>query len=190
MRHIQADERLALIEAGEEPAHPHLARCARCRAEVAEGRAVLRDARLVDVPEPSPLFWDALSRRVSGGITEAGHRQVRSVWPFWRALIPLTVGVVALLIAVGVDRGTRPVPAAQAPAAATIDQVSAWSGVEADDGQWVLLGQLAADFDLDTLADSLGSSGADGADSAVWQLSERERAELAVLLRAELQQQP
>jgi hypothetical protein len=98
--------------------------------------------------------------------------------------------VAALLIAVGTGRGPRPGPAAPAPAAATIDRGSALSDNVADDEQWMLLGHLAADFDLETLSDSLGSSGADGTDDAMWQLSERERAEMAVLLRAELQQRP
>jgi hypothetical protein len=62
--------------------------------------------------------------------------------------------------------------------------------VEADDEQWTLLASLAADFDVETLSDSLGRPGAGEAALAVWQLNEQERAELAVLLRAELQQCP
>jgi hypothetical protein len=189
MRHLNAEERLALIEAADEPMHPHLRSCDRCRAEVVRARAALWDARSVDVPEPSPLFWDNLSRRVSEQVASAGPGQVRREWPFWRMLIPLAAGIGALLIAIGVDRGSRPVPAAPAAAVASA-QGSALSGAEAGDEHWALLANLAADFDLETLCDSLGSSAAGAADSAVWQLNDRERAELAVLLRAELQQQP
>jgi hypothetical protein len=65
MTHLSPDERLALIESAGAPEHPHLSACARCRAEVEEGRAALGDARLSEVPEPSPLFWEHLSARVS-----------------------------------------------------------------------------------------------------------------------------
>jgi hypothetical protein len=190
MKHLKADERLVLIEAGDEPVHPHLDSCVRCRAEVSEARAVLQDARSVEVPEPCPLFWDGLSRRISEAAAAAGPGELRSGWPFWGVLIPLTVGVGALLIAVAVDRGLRPGPAALTRTATASGQGSALSGAAAGDEEWMLLGHLAADFDLETLSDSLRSSGGYGADSAVWQLSERERAELGVLLRAEIQQRP
>jgi hypothetical protein len=190
MKHLDPGERLTLIETDDEPAPPHLTVCARCHADVAEARAALRDARSVDVPEPSPLFWDSLSRRVSEEIVLAGRPQARSRWPFWRALIPLTVGVGALLVAVAVDRGSRAVPGVPAPPAVTVEPGSAGPSVEADDEQWTLLANLAADFDVETLSDSLGRSAASGADIAVWQLDEQERVELAVLLRAELQQEP
>jgi hypothetical protein len=64
------------------------------------------------------------------------------------------------------------------------------AGAATDDAQWMLLANLAADFDVETLSDSLGRPAAGGADVAVWQLNEHERSELAVLLRAELQKHP
>ena len=52
MTHLTTDERLALIESAGAPNHPHLATCARCRAEVEEGRIALGDVRLSEVVGP------------------------------------------------------------------------------------------------------------------------------------------
>ena len=190
MKHLNPDERLDLIEAEAPPAHPHLDSCVRCRAEITEAREVLRSARSVDVPEPSPLFWDSLSRRVSEATAAAGPEPARRWWPFWRVLIPLTAGVGALLIAVGVGHGVRSALLVPEPATASSEQAHALSPVETGDEQWLLLVNLAADFDLETIRDSLGMPAAGRVNGAMWQLNEQERAELAVLLRAELQRQP
>jgi hypothetical protein len=42
----------------------HADSCAVCRAELAQLDEVLLDVAAVDVPEPSPLFWDHLSARI------------------------------------------------------------------------------------------------------------------------------
>jgi hypothetical protein len=42
----------------------HADTCAVCRAELAHLDEVLLDVAAVDVPEPSPLFWDHLSTRI------------------------------------------------------------------------------------------------------------------------------
>ena len=42
----------------------HADSCAVCRAEIARLDEVLLDVAAVDVPEPSPLFWDHLSARI------------------------------------------------------------------------------------------------------------------------------
>jgi hypothetical protein len=190
MRHLSADERLTLIEGDEEEAHPHLASCARCRAEIAGARAVLQEARAEEVPEPSPLFWESLSRRVSEETSATSARRTRIWRPFLRSLAPLTVGVGALVVAVVVDHASRSGPVAPAPAPGSAEQASVVAGAATDDAQWMLLANLAADFDVETLSDSLGRPAAGGADVAVWQLNEHERSELAVLLRAELQKHP
>jgi hypothetical protein len=56
------------------------------------------------------------------------------------------------------------------------------------DDEWAVLGHLAGEFDPDALADGLGRPGESAAESAVWELSERERIELAALLRLEVRQ--
>jgi hypothetical protein len=88
---------------------------------------------------------------------------------------------------VAVERGgsRRAVPAPVSVVAADTETPGAEAA--AVDEAWDMLGDLAGEFDVETLGDSLGSSLSAGADSVVWQLDDNERAELTRLLRAELQ---
>jgi hypothetical protein len=106
-----------LIEAVEGAPVPetaqHLATCARCRTEVESLRQTLDEVRGVDVPEPSPLFWDHLTARVREAIAAepspvAASFGVRA-WLFggrnwWR---PATAVALVLLVALAVDWGAR-----------------------------------------------------------------------------------
>ncbi len=187
MKHLDLDERLALVEGQQPPAHPHLAACARCRAEVDAARVALVVAAAVTVPEPPPLYWDVFSRRVSERLASEAPRRATVGWPFWRVFVPLSIAVGALLVAVGVDQDGRSrvlvPPAAVTPMADGVDDPTA-----SVDDEWAVLGHLAGEFDPDALADGLGRPGESAADSAVWGLSERERIELAALLRLEVRQ--
>ena len=189
MRHLTRDQRLAVIESADGAAHPHLRECARCRAEVDALRAVLVEARLADVPEPSPLFWDHLSARVSAQIATVPLAP-RAPRVAWRVLVPLAVGVAALVLAVAIDRGpVRPGPGPNGPATAAVPAMSA-PETDVDDAPWSLLGEMAGQFDIDTLSDSLGTSESTGAEIAVRQLNDQERVRLADLLRAETGREP
>jgi hypothetical protein len=185
MKHLDLDERLALVEGQEPPVHPHLAACARCRAEVDAARVGLVAAAAAALPEPSPLYWDVFSRRVSERLASESPRRATVGWPFWRVLVPLSVAVGALLVAVGVDQGGRNrmlVPTAVVtPKADDVDVAPA-----SVDDEWAVLGNVAGEFDPDALADGLFRPGESAAESAMWGLSERERFELAALLRLEV----
>src|SRR5262249_19551285 len=69
---IQHLSREAQLEAAEgrasADARRHLAECGRCRADVDGLVRALNEVRAIDVPEPSPLFWDHLSARVRDAI--------------------------------------------------------------------------------------------------------------------------
>ncbi len=188
MTHLTTDERLALIESAGAPNHPHLATCVRCRAEVEEGRIALGEVRLSEVPEPSPLFWDPLSARVSERVA-AGPETRRRPVAAWRVLVPTAVGVIAVVLAVWIDRGGHRTPAAPAPVpgVASAETAVVTAG---DDESWSMLGQLAGEMDVDTLSDTLGTSEASGAERAVYQLNAEERADLAGLLQAQPGQGP
>src|SRR4051794_29807445 len=70
--HLNAEELVDIAEGTRgESAAPHLAGCEPCRAQLRELRAMMATARDVDVPEPSPLFWDHLSARISDAIAAA-----------------------------------------------------------------------------------------------------------------------
>src|SRR5258707_1769981 len=63
--HLSADELVDLAEgARPESSAPHLAACGPCRARLNDLRAMMSAVADVDVPEPSPLFWDHFSQRV------------------------------------------------------------------------------------------------------------------------------
>ena len=63
--HLKDDELVDLAEgARPESSAPHLASCEPCRRQVRDLRALMSVAAGVDVPEPSPLYWDHMSARV------------------------------------------------------------------------------------------------------------------------------
>jgi hypothetical protein len=185
MTHLSVDERLALIEGAGEPRHPHLAACERCACEVADGRAALLDARTADVPDPSPLFWEHFSVRLSRRLDEEPRQTAERNGASWRILVPFAAAVALLVMAVAVQRWPAAVPIRATPDVAAA--VPATDQSEADDEGWAVLGSMAGDYDVDTLDDSLGRSLSPGAESVVWHLNEGERAELTRLLQAEMQ---
>ena len=67
--HVRDDE---LMDAAEGLASPevrrHLAACAACRARVEEAAVGFDLAREADVPEPSPLYWEAFRGKVRGRV--------------------------------------------------------------------------------------------------------------------------
>jgi hypothetical protein len=187
MKHLSTDERLALIEGPGHPRHPHLAACRRCRSEIADARALLGEARAADVPEPSPLFWDHFSARVAARLDEAPRVDAAPHRAPWRILLPLAAGVMALVMMVAVGRDRVDVSSVR-PSGGDVASKADAPRVEplTEDGGWDVLGRFAADFDVDTLRESLGPSSST-MEAGVWQLNENERAELTRLLRAEMQ---
>src|SRR5437870_13181852 len=113
MKHLSAEEfvdaaegTLAAVRAA------HLRTCEACRTQADSLGALLRDTAAIDVPDPSPLFWDHFSARVRERIAgqpeadraswlSAGWSRVmsRATSRGLRTLLPLGV-FVALVIAV------------------------------------------------------------------------------------------
>ena len=63
--HLTPDDLVDLAEGTRpESSAPHLVTCTTCRAQLNEMRAMMSAVADVDVPEPSPLFWDHFSQRV------------------------------------------------------------------------------------------------------------------------------
>jgi hypothetical protein len=141
------------------------------------------------VPEPSPLFWEHLSSRVSDAVEAAGPVG-RPVSVFRRFVFPVAAlaAAAALVFAVAVSRRTAPAPAAaQGDAAALVPAPAEPQSllVDADDESLGFLADLAHEIDLDpTLATGLTRE--DAADHAISHLSEGELRELVELLKAEL----
>jgi hypothetical protein len=138
----------------------------------------------VDVPEPSPLFWDHFSARVSEAI--AGDAKSPRSWfgvGRWSwALAAAGAAVLAMAVS-----WTPRTPAKVSPAPATpVAQTFAGdvgSTATADDPSFLLLGDLAGSLDWDA-ADEAGIGMEVGsADTVVAELSDAERTELQRLLR-------
>ena len=114
MTHLSRERLLEAVESGAwADTADHLASCARCRAEVDALRRTLDEVRAVDVPEPSPLFWDHLTARVRDAIAaepEPLRVGVRSWWrPAFAAGVVFVAAVLVHLASGSITReATRP----------------------------------------------------------------------------------
>ncbi len=188
MRHLSPDAFVDLLDGTTpETEVPHLRECARCRATLEELRATWLAAADVEVPEPSPLFWDHLSRRVHDGV--AAEPAPRAPW--WRIdwswrpieLAGAALATLALVLFVQAPRRSPSTPAAP-ETAAVVGAPSA--GAEPmvslpDDESIDLMVDLAGDLDWDAAAE-IGLAMQGGTDLAVAHLTPGEQAELQRLL--------
>jgi hypothetical protein len=177
-----SDERLLELAEGHAspPADAHVAGCAQCRERVESARAGLRLAREADVlPEPSAVYWEAFRRRVDRQIVAE-----RSPWSGalgWRPALAGAAGIAALSIALAPGlRAPGPEPSART--------LPAWSALppEADDVSLAMIGELEPSEEA-----LLAASAGPGVASAVVELSDAERQQLALALQqllASLQQ--
>jgi len=185
--HLTSDELLDLAE-GTRPVSsaPHLTVCEACRHELNELRGVMATLN-VEVPEPSPLFWDHFSTRLREAVA-AEASPARSWLGMGRWSWGLAAAISAVVIALAVSSTVR-TPQVVAPAPASVaaepgtDVVSA---AAVDDPSFSLLGDLADGMDWDTAADAGISMAVGTADEAVVDLDDQERVELQRLLREEM----
>jgi hypothetical protein len=179
MTHLTPDELVdALDGALARDRQGHLDACAPCRQQLVDMSAALGDTRAVDVPEPSPLYWQHLSDRVRTAID--AEPVAAGGWPHWlRWPVLAPIAALALLVmalAVALPR--------QAPMVPAVAVNGAEGPVPID--SWVIMADLVGDMDWDT-AISAGLAVVPGsADLAVLDLTATEQQELTRLLRAEL----
>jgi len=87
-RHLSDESLLRLAQGGSaEAERAHLSACGRCAERVEEARAGLTLARRADVPEPSPLYWEAMRRSVERRIAEEPRPSPR----FAEAVAPCSI---------------------------------------------------------------------------------------------------
>jgi hypothetical protein len=198
----------ALVDIAEgtqlEASAPHLADCESCRARLRDLRAMMSAARNVDVPEPSPLFWDHLSSRVSqavaadgagdGSARLKGSRSVVDVLhslfgarAFQASVVAAAAGV---LLAIALSSraplrvpGAPPAAPSVADANAAIDPLSELA--PDDDVSLTLVASLTDDADLETVREA-GLAPRGSAEHAVTHMNDGELRELGRLLKAEL----
>src|SRR6266566_9777923 len=165
-----------------ESSAPNPPSCESCRQQLAEIRAVLANATDVDVPEPSPLFWEQLSQRVRRAVeAEAGRTSGRQRWQVAAFVAASAVAAVAIALLLNANMPTRPLPAANVETSRS-EPLGA-----ADDPSLVLVADLAATLDwADIVALPLATHDG-GTDEAVAELSRDELQQLRTLLEEELQ---
>lgn len=196
MRHLTSGELVDLVEGTRaQSSAPHLATCEACCHQLAALRAAMSAASELDVPEPSPLFWDHFSARVCEAVAAEGapHRRssLRS-WSWPRLTIPLTAGAFAALviavvvtIRVGAPRSPVEVPVLVSTRLSNAATVEAPDGLP-HDPSLALVAELAAEMDWDLASEAGLTSRVDGAEQAAGQLNADERRELDRLLRQAL----
>jgi hypothetical protein len=183
MTHLTADE---LIDALEDQLPPdrrsHLASCDACRRELAGLSAVLGDAKQIDVPEPSPLFWQHFSERVRTAVDSEGLPGTGLMPAWWRWQVLAPVGAFALLLLalmIAVPKPERSGPGMSQEAAAAVESPGA-------DERWVMVENLVGEFDWETAREAGLTVKPGAADQAIAHLSAEEQQELTRLLKAEL----
>ena len=182
--HLTSEELLDLAEGTRpESAAPHLARCDKCRQQLNDLRDVMATLQ-VDVPEPSPLFWDHLSARVSEAVA-SDTKSARSWFGIGRWSWGVAATVSAVVLAIAVSRIPKPPPDTARGSVTTVAEVPADIGstATADDPSFLLLRDLAGSLDWDAAAEVGIGMDVGSADTAVAELSDAERTELQRLLR-------
>jgi hypothetical protein len=145
----------------------------------------------VDVPEPSPLFWDHFSARVHDAVEaeRAAGTSVFGRWS-WLRLTPLWAGalaavVLAIVIVTSGGRPGQPVSTPAGPAASAAGPLDDSLSL-GDDPSLSLMADLAADLDWDAASEA-GLTTHVGVDNdAVTELTDGERRALNQLLKGEL----
>jgi hypothetical protein len=195
--HLNAEELVDLAEGTRpESAAPHLAACEACRAQLRELRTMMSAAQDVDVPEPSPLFWDHLSSRVSEAVeVEGDARLPRSRFVVWQA-----VGAVAACLLIAIALGSRvlapapvfPPPTIGVAVSPPVSVADAGAGLELirdissdDDASLTVVASLTDGLDMETVREA-GLAPRGSAEHAVTHMSEGELRELGRLLQEEL----
>jgi hypothetical protein len=198
--HLNAEQLIDVAEGtSAESGMPHLAACEACRAQLRELRAMMAAAQAVDVPEPSPLFWDQLSSRVRQAVTAdpaaprlhgaRGFVDVVAALVRTRAFLAGTAIAAGLLLAIALgSRPPLPAPAGRSPVVSVAEATAApelLGDVTPDDASLTLVASLTDGVDMETAREA-GLAPRGSAEHAVTHMSEGELRELGRLLQEEL----
>jgi hypothetical protein len=181
-KHLTPEEFVDAIDgAATAAAESHLRECEMCREQLDNARETASVVRSVDVPEPSPLFWEHFSARVAEA-TEA-LPVARPWWnPGWRPLTALAAAAGVLILAFVLAPKDRS-PNAGLEVATT--DLPALGPMTDDDGSWSLVLGLAAEVDPNDLRQA-ATPVPGTADAMIDELTAEQRAALARLLQEEM----
>ena len=202
MTHLSESEFVDLIEnapgnvALEPRRTEHVTTCPSCREQADAMRAVLRHSAVVDVPEPSPLFWEHLANRVRAEVAVDPGAGSGWNWVGIRGLVPLAAAmalIVAVVSGVLLVRATRgghaAVRVADRSASTAPDPAPVWTAGTPDAGNaavWAVLTAAASGVALQDAHDAGMQVHPGAIDHAVQDLSVAELNELGRLLQSEL----
>jgi hypothetical protein len=205
MKHLSREELIDSLEGSLALAREaHMDACPSCRAERASLEQVLQRVAAIEVPEPSPLFWEHFSARVresaaqQAGWTEQADSSWTEragwhtwVWPRWAVGSATLVVCVTLGWASWHDYGRRHF--IEKPGVVRIHEGAPDSGdpglaLMVSDEDWNLVMSMAEDVTVDDADEpEPGLVIRPGAtDRAFTDLSSEQRTELARLLTAEM----
>ena len=145
---------------------------------------IARVSNALDVPEPSPLFWEHFPDRVRAAV----HAAPPSPVPWWKrrsilialpAALALVVGTLAVMPRESVTDAPAPVIATtEVPAADDVEPID-------EDPDWAAVASVAASAGLEVVREAGFAASPGSADAAIDQLDAEQRAELIAMLRSE-----
>jgi hypothetical protein len=155
---------------GSDAERAHAAACGACASRLEEVRSALQAARRVDVPDPSPLYWEAMRRSVGRRIE--AEPAARTGWA-WLAPLAAAAAVAVAVLTTGRTEAPSPAPA---------PRLQAWSALPAaeDDSSLAVLEGLAAEGEGLAALDEGGGLG-----TFLASLSDEDSQALAESLRGE-----
>lgn len=193
MKHLDESQLVDLAEGGlDAPAAEHVEECDACRARVALLREALTDAQTDERFEPSPLFWDHFSARVSDAIRGEEPLPEPPGWTTWLrnpATAWATTASIAILLMVGaLWRATlnAPVfPTVTAPASNAAAAPPAADDVDRDDA-WAMVRSAADGLAWEDVTAAGITAHPGSAEGVAMELTADERAELARLIESDM----
>jgi hypothetical protein len=129
----------ALLGRAEPRALEHLRECGACAERLAEAEAGLAAARRDVMPEPPPLYWEALRRNVARRVAEEPGAPSRLGW-----LVPLAAAAALTAVVIARTPLRTPAPFASPRAAIALPAWSALPPLEDDDAVPLLEGALVS----------------------------------------------
>jgi hypothetical protein len=176
MSHVPDERLLDVMEGRGAADRAHVEACPQCRARLAEAKAGLELASVAGMPEPLPLYWEALRRQVSRRLDEDAVGRPA----FWRRV---WLGPVVAAAAVLVGIVTFLPKATHQPTPAPQQHLPAWSALppaDEDEGLDFLRAVAPA------VADAAPSAVCSGVAECVAALSDEESQALTDRLREEI----
>jgi hypothetical protein len=145
-----------------------------------------RVSQALDVPDPSPLFWEHFPDRVRAAVHAAPEASPFGWWRRRAGALALSMAAVAALATVLYVRdGSTPVDAPQPAVVQEIQPPADFESMDADAG-WAVVSDVAESAGPEMLREA-GFGVAPGAtEPAIEALNEKERIEFMALLKAEM----